>query len=305
MLEDTGSQLQQRSFADAELELAWWVGLQDTASMKKGMGQDAPVAYDDGGLVRRSAASLAVAVRRAFRPSRSDLCDDRIERIQLGLSAMASVAVLLITYIMLDRPTAEWAALLVEADHDLYHVAQIVTYIGLAGWMLLVLLVCGLAISVTRWREMARRDMLERIALYANINFAFFAIGVSSSAAWIIKNMIGRARPRFMDDMGLLAFEPVAFLARFASFPSGHSATLGAAAMVLVLLLPRYRNVWLCLALVGGISRVIVQAHYMTDVVAGLALGAGMTLWWSRHLARRNCMFRIDGGWLPYRRHPV
>ncbi|EFL90477.1 phosphatase PAP2 family protein [Ahrensia sp. R2A130] len=211
----------------------------------------------------------------------------------------------MLTFLVLDRPTAEWAELLAESGSELYHAAQIVTYIGLAGWMLAALLVCGLTISVSHWRQMVRDDMMKRIVLYADINFAFFAIGISSSLAWIIKNMIGRARPRFMDDMGLLAFEPMSFLARFASFPSGHSATIGAAAMVLTLLVPRYAKLWLSVAFVGGVSRVVVQAHYMTDVVAGLVFGAGLTLWGARHLARRDCMFRIENGWLPNRRRPV
>jgi len=70
-----------------------------------------------------------------------------------------------------------------------------------------------------------------------------------------------------------------------ASFPSGHSVA-GAAtavALVIVLLAPgAHRRIWEVraglFALVMGMSRVYLRAHWLSDVLAGLLLGAATAL---------------------------
>ena len=59
------------------------------------------------------------------------------------------------------------------------------------------------------------------------------------------------------------------------SFPSGHALHLGAIASSVTSLLPkRFRPiVWPSLAVLAG-SRIMLLAHYPSDVAAGLALGA-------------------------------
>ena len=63
------------------------------------------------------------------------------------------------------------------------------------------------------------------------------------------------------------------------SLPSGHAATSFAGATMLVLLLGRRAApVLLALAALVAVSRVYVGVHYPLDVVAGAALGTGVTL---------------------------
>lgn len=66
------------------------------------------------------------------------------------------------------------------------------------------------------------------------------------------------------------------------AFPSGHAAS--AAALAAFALLRHGRAGWplLLLALVGGVSRVYVGAHWALDVAAGWALGAAVALATSR-----------------------
>lgn len=63
---------------------------------------------------------------------------------------------------------------------------------------------------------------------------------------------------------------------KYDAFPSGHAVHVGALASAATLLPSRWRNwVWL----VGGIlvsTRIIVLAHWLSDVLAGLAIGAAI-----------------------------
>jgi membrane-associated phospholipid phosphatase len=117
--------------------------------------------------------------------------------------------------------------------------------------------------------------------------FYIFAVNASSGLFSIFaKNIIGRARP---SDLGPLHFEPFTFLAKFASFPSGHSITAFATAYAVGLIYPRLR-LWLFLiaALVGA-SRVIIHAHYVSDVLAGACIG----LLWAYAVARVLAFSRL------------
>ena len=120
-------------------------------------------------------------------------------------------------------------------------------------------------------------------------------------ASDLIKNTIGRARPKLLDEFGAHHHVFGAFESVYASFPSGHSTTTGALCMALILLIPRWGPVWLILALLGGASRVVVDAHYPSDVLAGLAFGAVFVLLAARWLAQRGTMFTFDEGWIPHR----
>jgi membrane-associated phospholipid phosphatase len=103
--------------------------------------------------------------------------------------------------------------------------------------------------------------------------YIFIAIAASGLAANLIKRIIGRARPSLYEDWTSHGFHPFSG-ARFESFPSGHATTVGALLMALALLAPRFRLMFLVMALWIGFSRVIVAAHYPSDVIAGLTFGA-------------------------------
>ncbi|MFN5495259.1 MAG: phosphatase PAP2 family protein, partial [bacterium] len=72
------------------------------------------------------------------------------------------------------------------------------------------------------------------------------------------------------------------------SMPSGHATTAGAAAGVLALAFPRAALVILPVGVALACTRVAIQAHYLSDICAGPALGASCALvtfavwrrWW-------------------------
>ncbi|HEY8668650.1 MAG TPA: phosphatase PAP2 family protein [Tepidisphaeraceae bacterium] len=57
------------------------------------------------------------------------------------------------------------------------------------------------------------------------------------------------------------------------SFPSGHAILAFAAASCLARLLPRFRWIFYAAATLVGLSRLLSDSHYLTDVLAGAGLG--------------------------------
>lgn len=135
-------------------------------------------------------------------------------------------------------------------------------------WIWLVLL------SLTRmgdgwgWIALAAVLLLGGRA-YGEVLAGTVAAAVASAAFCWLKRRIQRRRP--CEVLGVLpeALPPDRF-----SFPSGHAATSFAIATVLALAFPALGPLFLAMAAAIGVSRVALGLHYVSDVVAGAALGA-------------------------------
>lgn len=92
---------------------------------------------------------------------------------------------------------------------------------------------------------------------------------VSAGVVQLLKNLFGRARP-----------EDIMVVSDFGSFPSGHTANAATIAVALAIIVPR---AWVIIAGVAytilmAISRTYLGAHWFTDTVAGILIGAGVAL---------------------------
>jgi membrane-associated phospholipid phosphatase len=173
-----------------------------------------------------------------------------------------------------------------------------VTRWGESDWILwptFALMVLSVVAAFAIPRRLVKLALIETIQMYGLI---FVGVGLPSLLANLLKRLIGRARPELFNSMGTLSFHPIANSYINEGFPSGHTTTAFAAAMVLGFLVPRWFGAGLIFAAAVGLSRVVVGAHYPTDVVAGMVLGTLGAYAVRNALAARRWGFerRTDGG---------
>lgn len=215
--------------------------------------------------------------------------------------AFLTVNLILIAFFLLDAPVGSYA---VHTPNLLKPIGAMITDFGKSGWILFgsaLLFFEGLAVVKLAPTLKARFQaiMVSHIAAYV-----FIAIAGSGLAANLLKRIIGRARPGLYEQWTSHGFHPFSG-SRFESFPSGHATTVGALFMAMALLAPRFRPMFLVMALWLGFSRVIVAAHYPSDVIAGLAFGAWFTIFTAIMFARYGLLFRQEPDGWPVLRRPI
>ncbi|HEV7320423.1 MAG TPA: phosphatase PAP2 family protein [Ensifer sp.] len=173
-----------------------------------------------------------------------------------------------------------------------------ITDFGTFGWMIYLSGVILAAAFVLR--RAASQGPLQRKAGAARDLAAYFllTIGTASALVHTFKFLFGRARPELFAELGAYSLTPFATTDLYESFPSGHSTAAGAFFGVFAMLLPKLRPMFLVLALTIGVSRVIVGAHYPSDVAAGLLLGLWTSVMMAFLFARYDRLFHLGpGGW--------
>ncbi len=129
-----------------------------------------------------------------------------------------------------------------------------VTKIGTHG---LVWLALGLALAVVRRRALP---------------FVLVALAVlaADGLAGLVKAAVGEKRPTEPDALVTIPHSH--------SFPSGHTATAFAGAMMLSYLVPRAAPAFFVLAAAIAYSRLYVGVHFPLDVVGGAVIGLATAL---------------------------
>lgn len=101
----------------------------------------------------------------------------------------------------------------------------------------------------------------------------FSSVLTASVISEIIKFIVGRLRPVFYESMGKTGFFNFSVDDMLASLPSGHAAASFAALVAIGLMFPRAKRYVWAAAIVLALSRVIVGAHFPSDVILGAFIG--------------------------------
>jgi undecaprenyl-diphosphatase len=107
---------------------------------------------------------------------------------------------------------------------------------------------------------------------FAAIEAGVLAVGLGMALFHSLKRVAGRARPCATEEHCWATLLPPD---RF-SFPSGHTITAFAVATTFSLFYPDAFAVLLFCALSVACSRIMLGLHYLSDVIAGIAIGAGL-----------------------------
>ena len=139
----------------------------------------------------------------------------------------------------------------------------------------------GLAVAVTRYRS--QQLPLSAAAFTARKRawiFMIVAMATSGIIGVALKFAIGRDRPRFLFEDGGASFHPFRLNTGDSTFPSGHTQSICSAMLALALIYPPLRPVFLITAVLISASRVIIGAHYASDVLGGAWLAVAAVLYW-------------------------
>jgi membrane-associated phospholipid phosphatase len=90
----------------------------------------------------------------------------------------------------------------------------------------------------------------------------------------VVKQMVDRTRPDAAAERGEYVLRPgKRHDSDFSSFPSGHTSGAVAVALAVGRAYPESRHVALGLATAAGVAQVVRSKHYVSDIVAGAAIG--------------------------------
>ncbi|MGH7045027.1 MAG: phosphatase PAP2 family protein [Stellaceae bacterium] len=186
--------------------------------------------------------------------------------MRIGLAVVSTTVLVMLSIAFVDRPLA----LYVHArGPDLHALFGEASELG-EGWGWLVLF--ALAFAVLHWGgelPRLRRFALKMRALSVMPAFIFTAIAASGLIVDLMKIGFGRLRPKLLFSAGLYGFTWLGWRPDHWSFPSGHTATFVALVTALWWRWPQHLLFYLLAAAIVAGSRVVVGAHYPSDVLAG------------------------------------
>ena len=145
-----------------------------------------------------------------------------------------------------------------------------ITRLGSSSWYF--------AISVIGFGVVYLNNRLEFIKIEKQKNISnffvssFFYILFVGIVTQVLKHIVGRPRPNHTNFEDSFGFNFFTFDSNFHSFPSGHSSTIFIVCFILVATFPKLKYFFYFLASVIALSRVVVGAHFFTDIVAGAIL---------------------------------
>jgi membrane-associated phospholipid phosphatase len=217
---------------------------------------------------RRVLGNLARWFALTVRPRRIPAA--RLVPLTARLALATAVAIVLVALAMLvfDFRAMTFARTLPLWVVDTFNE---ITDFGQGGWFLIPIGTFIVLAAVLATPAAGRIGNLVVLSLIVRLEFVFLAVALPGLTVTIVKRLIGRVRP---SDLGPFAYVPWSWQPAYASMPSGHATTAYAAAIAIGAVWRRARVPMWIFAAVIALSRVVITAHYVSDVIAAAFVGA-------------------------------
>lgn len=180
--------------------------------------------------------------------------------------ALSCLGLIIVSYLFIDRQIAFYA-------HDLTHhgwlqpftpALHLITQLGKSHYYFISL---GI-IALINYFSTNNKN------IYRFLSYMLLVLVVSSVICVIIKIILSRARPTLLINSNHYGFYFFHTQAKYWSFPSGHTTTVAAVMMALSFVFRRLFFLFLSLLILIASTRILLNAHFLSDVLAGVYLGA-------------------------------
>jgi undecaprenyl-diphosphatase len=170
-----------------------------------------------------------------------------------------------------------------------------ITDFGRSVWFLvpIALVLAVMAALVSPALSAMSQRVLAAVAI--RLGFLFVAIALPGLVVTIVKRLVGRARPLVGGSVDPFLYLPFGWKVEYASLPSGHATDAFAAALAIGALWPQLRPWMWTYAVLIAASRVVLTAHFPSDVLAGAFVGVTGVVLVRAWFALRGLVFAPDG----------
>jgi membrane-associated phospholipid phosphatase len=235
--------------------------------------------------IRRIAGNLTGGLALMVRPPR--FADLRLlpPRRRLALGALAGILLVSLAMLLIDARSFRFAGTLPLWLVDIFNE---ITDFGKSNWFLVPIGAVIVLAAILATPAAGRITNLVLTSLIVRLTYVFTAIALPGLFVTIVKRLIGRLRP---SELGPYVYVPWSWSPAYASMPSGHATTAVAAAIAIGALWPKARVVMWVYATLIMASRVVIQAHFVSDVIAAAFVGGFAAILVRNWFAARGLAF--------------
>ena len=145
-----------------------------------------------------------------------------------------------------------------------------ITKLGSSSWYFSITIIGFVIFYINSKLQIIKTQSAKNLSYFFISSFIYIlTVGIITQ---IIKHVVGRPRPNHTNFEDVFSFKYFTMESNFHSFPSGHSSTIFIICFILVSALPKLKYFFYFLASIVAFSRVIVSAHFFTDIIAGAIL---------------------------------
>ena len=192
----------------------------------------------------------------------------------IGASFLVTLVICSISILFIDLPLLQY---LNKHAKPVEPVFQVITHIGdTRNWFLLSgsIFLSGIACRYIPAIKNSNANNFIKIG-----GAALTALAAAGIVVHLLKFCFGRWRPVYYLEEQIYAFSPFTpSYYKMASLPSGHAQIMATAMIMFLLFKPKLGRIMVPLVVLVAASRVVLNAHFLSDVVAGFWVGTAIPI---------------------------